>query len=257
MYGPFTNERLVGERIADRRDQVVLATKFGNVRRTRTARSWASTDARSTCGPPATPVLQTARRRPHRPLLPAPGATRTSRSRRPSAPWPSWSRRQGPHLGLSEASADTIRRAHAVHPITALQSEYSLLTRDLEDEILPTLRELGIGLVPYSPLGRGFLTGTISSTAGLGENDFRRSNPGSPTTPCRSTWPSWTRSRALRREIGRDRGPGRPGLGAGSGRRRRTQSRHQTGQVPRREMSRSAGLELTDDDLAQLAAAVP
>ena len=80
-------------------------------------------------------------------------------------------------LGLSEASAATIRRAHAVHPITALQTEYSLWTRHIEDEILPTIRDLGIGLVPYSPLGRGFLTGTITSTESLAENDFRRSNP--------------------------------------------------------------------------------
>jgi len=81
------------------------------------------------------------------------------------------------HLGLSEASPDTIRRAHATHPITALQTEYSLWTRDLEDEILPLLRELGIGLVPYSPLGRGFLTGTITSTDDLDADDFRRHNP--------------------------------------------------------------------------------
>jgi aryl-alcohol dehydrogenase-like predicted oxidoreductase len=79
------------------------------------------------------------------------------------------------HLGLSEASAATIRRAHATHPITALQTEYSLFTRDVEDEILPTLRELGIGLVPYSPLGRGLLTGTITSEDALDENDSRRS----------------------------------------------------------------------------------
>jgi aryl-alcohol dehydrogenase-like predicted oxidoreductase len=80
-------------------------------------------------------------------------------------------------IGLSEASDATIRRAHATHPITALQSEYSLWTRDLEDQILPTLRELGIGLVPYSPLGRGFLTGTISTTDDLDPDDFRRHNP--------------------------------------------------------------------------------
>jgi aryl-alcohol dehydrogenase-like predicted oxidoreductase len=81
------------------------------------------------------------------------------------------------YLGLSEASVRTIRRAHATSPITALQSEYSLWTRDVEDEVLPTLRELGIGLVPYSPLGRGMLTGTITSTDGLAPDDFRRVNP--------------------------------------------------------------------------------
>jgi aryl-alcohol dehydrogenase-like predicted oxidoreductase len=81
------------------------------------------------------------------------------------------------YIGLSEAAAETIRRAHAVHPISALQSEYSLWTRDVEDEILPTIRELGIGLVPYSPLGRGFLSGRIRSVEDLEENDFRRQNP--------------------------------------------------------------------------------
>ena len=81
------------------------------------------------------------------------------------------------HIGLSEAAPDTIRRAHAVHPITALQSEYSLWTRDPEAEILPTLRELGIGFVPYSPLGRGFLTGAIRSTDGFDDDDFRKNNP--------------------------------------------------------------------------------
>jgi aryl-alcohol dehydrogenase-like predicted oxidoreductase len=81
------------------------------------------------------------------------------------------------HLGLSEASAATIRRAHAVHPITALETEYSLWSRDVESQILPVLRELGIGLVPYSPLSRGFLTGTITSTSSLAADDFRRANP--------------------------------------------------------------------------------
>ncbi len=81
------------------------------------------------------------------------------------------------HLGLSEASAETIRRAHAVHPITAVQSEYSLWSRDIEDEIIPTLRELGIGLVPYSPLGRGFLSGRIRSLDDLDPDDFRRRSP--------------------------------------------------------------------------------
>ena len=94
----------------------------------------------------------------------------------------SWSDGQSPagevrYLGLSEASADTIRRAHAVHPITAVQSEYSLWTRDPEDQVLATLRELGIGLVAYSPLGRGFLTGKIRSLDDLPEDDWRRTNP--------------------------------------------------------------------------------
>ncbi len=105
-------------------------------------------------------------------------STRTRRSRRPSARWPS-SSQDGKvrHLGLSEASAETIRRAHAVHPITAVQTEYSLWTRDVEAEILPTLQELGIALVAYSPLGRGFLSGRFSSTDELEEGDYRRHGP--------------------------------------------------------------------------------
>jgi aryl-alcohol dehydrogenase-like predicted oxidoreductase len=94
------------------------------------------------------------------------------------------------HLGLSEASAETIRRAHVVHPIAALQSEYSLWTRDIEPEILPTLRELGIGLVAYSPLGRGFLAGRFTDPDELDEGDFRRNNP-------RFTGDNLERNRAL------------------------------------------------------------
>ena len=240
MYGPFTNERLVGEAIADRRDQVVLATKFGNVRGE--DGSFLGIDGRpeyvrSACDASLqrlgvdhidlyyqhrvdqnTPIEETVGAMAE---LVAAGKVR--------------------FLGLSEASADTIRRAHAVHPITALQSEYSLWTRHLEPEILPTLRELGIGLVPYSPLGRGFLTGTISSTADLGENDFRRQQP--PVRRRRPARQPGHRGRGPRprRREGRDRGPGRSGLGAGSGRRRRSHPRHQAGQVPRRECRRPPG----------------
>ena len=100
------------------------------------------------------------------------------RSRRRSARWPSSSQPgKVRHLGLSEASAETIRRAHAVHPITAVQSEYSLWTRDVEEEVLPTLQELGIALVAYSPLGRGFLSGRFTSPEELDEGDFRRYGP--------------------------------------------------------------------------------
>ena len=106
------------------------------------------------------------------------------------------------HLGLSEAGADTIRRAHATHPITALQTEYSLFTRDLEDEILPTIRELGIGLVPYSPLGRGLLTGAITATDALTESDSRRSG---------------RTSRGSRRRSRRQPRPGRQDPRAGGG----------------------------------------
>lgn len=174
MYGPFTNEMLVGRAIAGRRDEVQLATKFGNERRpdgTRVGINGRPEYVRAACDASlerlgvdhldlyyqhrvdkTVPIEETVGAMAE---LVAAGKVR--------------------HLGLSEASASTIRRAHAVHPITALQSEYSLFTRDLEDEILPTIRELGIGLVPYSPLGRGILTGTITSDSSLDENDSRRS----------------------------------------------------------------------------------
>ncbi|MEQ6899776.1 aldo/keto reductase [Nocardioides sp. YIM 152588] len=163
MYGPFTNERLVGKAIAGRRDEVQLATKFGNERLpdgTRLGINGSPDYVRRACDASlerlgvdhldlyyqhrvdqTVPIEETVGAMKE---LVAAGKVR--------------------HLGLSEASPQTIRRAHAVHPITALQTEYSLFTRDLEDEILPTLRELGIGLVPYSPLGRGLLTGAIAST---------------------------------------------------------------------------------------------
>ena len=162
MYGPFTNEELVGRAIAGRRDDVQLATKFGNERLadgTRVGINGRPEYVRRACDAslrrlgveyidlyyqhrvdPSVPIEETVGAMAE---LVAAGKVR--------------------HLGLSEAAPGTIRRAHAVHPITALQTEYSLFTRDLEDEILPTLRELGIGLVPYSPLGRGILTGAITA----------------------------------------------------------------------------------------------
>ena len=177
MYGPFTNEQLVGRAIADRRDSVVLATKFGNVRNPddpRDRRIDGSPEyVRSACdaslkrlGVDHIDLYYQHRVDQGVPIEETVGAMAelvTAGKVR--------------HLGLSEASASTVRRAHATHPITALQTEYSLWTRDLEDEILPVLRELGIGLVPYSPLGRGFLTGTITSTDDLEPDDFRRHNP--------------------------------------------------------------------------------
>jgi aryl-alcohol dehydrogenase-like predicted oxidoreductase len=177
MYGMGDNERLVGAAIADRRDDVVLATKFGVVRDPEDHRG------RSINGRPEYVVraCDNSLRRlrvdhidlyyqhrvdPDVPIEETVGAMASLIE-------------QGKvrHLGLSEASVETIRRAHAVHPITALQSEYSLWTRDAEDEILPTLRELGIGLVAYSPLGRGFLTGRFQSPDDFPEGDFRRNNP--------------------------------------------------------------------------------
>ncbi len=177
MYGPFTNERLVGRALKDRRDEAVVATKFGNVRDTDNPRArridgspayvrQACDASLSRLGVDHIDLYYQHRVDKSVPIEDTVGAmaelVAAGKVRR---------------LGLSEASAATIRRAHATHPITALQSEYSLWTRTLEGEILPTLRELGIGLVPYSPLGRGFLTGTISSTDNLATDDFRRHNP--------------------------------------------------------------------------------
>ena len=172
MYGPFTNEKLVGKAIEGRRDEVVLATKFGNVRGENGERLGISGDpdyVRKACDAslerlgvdhidlyyqhrvdPETPVEETWSAMKE--LVDA-GKVR--------------------YLGISEAAPETIRRAHSVHPVSALQSEYSLFTRDVEDEVLPTVRELGIGFVPYSPLGRGFLTGRWRSVEDMPENDTR------------------------------------------------------------------------------------
>jgi len=175
-YGPFTNEELVGRAIKGRRDDVVIATKFGNVRTSDGA--WHCLD-----GSPAyvTRACEESLRRlgvdhidlyyQHRvdqktPIEETVGAMADLV-------------KQGKvkYLGLSEAAPATIRRAHAVHPITALQTEYSLWSRDPEDEILPAVRELGIGFVAYSPLGRGFLTGRFRSLADLPDDDWRRNSP--------------------------------------------------------------------------------
>src|SRR4051794_39677769 len=174
MYGPFTNEQLVGKAIAGRRDEVQLATKFGNERRpdgTRVGINGRPEYVRAACdaslqrlGVDHIDLYYQHRVDSSVPIEETVGAmgelVEAGKVR---------------HLGLSEASAATIRRAHATHPVTALQTEYSLFTRDLEDEILPTIRELGIGLVPYSPLGRGILTGAITSPSSLAEDDSRRS----------------------------------------------------------------------------------
>jgi aryl-alcohol dehydrogenase-like predicted oxidoreductase len=173
MYGPFTNERLVGAAIAGRRDEVVLATKFGNERAEDGARLGingrpdyvhrAADASLQRLGVDHLDLYYQHRVDKTVPIEETVGAmaelVAAGKVR---------------HLGLSEASVDTIRRAHAVHPITALQTEYSLFTRHVEDEILPTLRELGIGLVPYSPLGRGILTGAITAESDLEDGDSRR-----------------------------------------------------------------------------------
>jgi aryl-alcohol dehydrogenase-like predicted oxidoreductase len=176
VYGPFTNETLVGQAISDRRDQVVLATKFGMV--SHTGRRPGTLDSSPTSiraavegslgrlGTDHIDLYYQHRVDPDTPIeetigslaeLIAEGKIR--------------------HIGLSEAGPETIRRAHAVHPISALQSEYSLWTRDAEGWTLPVLRELGIGFVAYSPLGRGLLTGAVRSLNDLADNDFRKANP--------------------------------------------------------------------------------
>ncbi|MFG2173342.1 aldo/keto reductase [Streptomyces niveus] len=174
VYGPYVNEELVGRAIKGRRDEVVLATKFGLVSHT------------GRPGPDSTPAsIHTAvdgslrrlgtdhidlyyqhRVDPGTPIEETVGALSELVAAGKVL-----------HIGLSEAAAATVRRAHAVHPVAAVQSEYSLWTRDPEAEVLPTLRELGIGLVPYSPLGHGFLAGGIHTLDGLDAADWRRSNP--------------------------------------------------------------------------------
>jgi aryl-alcohol dehydrogenase-like predicted oxidoreductase len=177
IYGPHTNEQLVGRAIAGRRDEVQIATKFGF--RLNPDSPW----ARSVDGTPENvrsavegslqrlgtdyiDLYYQHRIDPEVPIEETVGAmaelVQAGKVR---------------YIGLSEAAPETIRRAHATHPLTAVQMEYSLWTRDAEAEVLPTLRELGIGLVAYSPLGRGFLTGSIRSVDDLPEDDWRRNNP--------------------------------------------------------------------------------
>ncbi|OPX11329.1 aldo/keto reductase [Mycobacterium sp. AT1] len=176
IYGPYVNEELVGRAIKGRRDEVVLATKFGMV-------SHAGDGPGHLDSSPANiraavegslqrldtdriDLYYQHRVDPATPIEDTVGALADLVSEGKIR-----------HIGLSEAGIDNIRRAHAVHPITALQSEYSLWTRDPEPDVLPLLRELGIGFVAYSPLGRGFLTGQIKSTADFDDSDNRKTNP--------------------------------------------------------------------------------
>jgi len=174
VYGPFANEVLVGKALAPVRDQVVIATKFGwrieggkNLGvSSDPARIRAVCDASlQRLGVEAIDLFYQHRVDPQVPIEDVAGTVgeliRAGKVK---------------HFGMSEAGAATIRRAHAVQPVSAVQSEYSLWTRDVEKEVLPTLRELGIGFVPFSPLGRGFLSGAVDTTA-LAEGDMRRSNP--------------------------------------------------------------------------------
>ncbi|HET6411449.1 MAG TPA: aldo/keto reductase [Anaeromyxobacter sp.] len=176
MYGPFKNEQLLGRALKGRRQEVVLATKFGNERAPDGARLGVNGKpeyVRKACdaslrrlGVDQIDLYYQHRVDPKVPIEDTVGAM-AELVKAGKVRW----------LGLSEAAPGTVRRAHRVHPISALQTEYSLWSRDPEDRILPTLRELGIGFVPYSPLGRGFLTGRFRRPEDLPEGDFRRGSP--------------------------------------------------------------------------------
>jgi aryl-alcohol dehydrogenase-like predicted oxidoreductase len=182
LYGPMTNEELIGRAIKGRRDEYVIATKFS-----RRIEPTTKAGDLSTLGPPdGSPEHVRASIEGSLQRLGTDHVDLYYQHRvDPDVPIEETVGAMGElvaagkvrHIGLSEAAPDTIRRAHAVHPITAVQTEYSLWSRDPEAEILPTCRELGIGFVPYSPLGRGFLSGRFSSPDELDENDFRRSGP--------------------------------------------------------------------------------
>src|SRR3954447_18664902 len=255
MYGPWTNEKLVGRAIADRRDEVVLATKFGNVRGDNGEMLGVRGDpdyVRRACdaslerlGVDHIDIYYQHRVDPEVAVEETVGAmaelVEQGKVRR---------------LGLSEAAPETIRAAHATHPITALQTEYSLWTRDPEGEVLPAVRELGIGFVAYSPLGRGFLSGRFKSSDEIEENDFRRHNP-------RFQGEAFDRNLALLekvREIAAEKSctPGQLALAwvlaqgeevvAIPGTKRRTYLE---------ENLAAADVELTEDDLARIDAEVP
>jgi aryl-alcohol dehydrogenase-like predicted oxidoreductase len=176
MYGPFANERLVGRAIADRREGVVLATKFGNERRE--DGSWVGINGKPEYVRRACEASLERLGVEHIDLYYQHRVDRTVPIEETvGAMAELLEEGKVRHLGLSEAAPETIRRAHAVHPISALQTEYSLWSREVENEILPTVRELGIGFVAYSPLGRGFLCGRYKRPEDVPENDFRRYHP--------------------------------------------------------------------------------
>ncbi|GAB2730693.1 aldo/keto reductase [Kitasatospora kifunensis] len=175
VYGPYVNEELVGRALKGRRDQVVLATKFGLISHTGREGALDSSPANiraavegslKRLGTDHIDLYYQHRVDPGTPIEETVGALSDLVTEGKIG-----------HIGLSEAGPDTIRRAHAVHPVTAVQSEYSLFTRDPEAHVLPVLRELNIGFVPFSPLGRGVLTGTIRSTDQFDPTDFRADNP--------------------------------------------------------------------------------
>jgi aryl-alcohol dehydrogenase-like predicted oxidoreductase len=178
VYGPYTNEDLLGEALAPVRDRVVIATKFGFEMKADGSPGWSGLNSRpehiraavdgslKRLRTDTIDLLYQHRVDPNVPIEDVAGAVKELVQAG-----------KVKHFGLSEAGAATIRRAHAVHPVAAVQSEYSLWTRQHERDILPALEELGIGFVPFSPLGKGFLTGAITASTELGDNDFRSKLP--------------------------------------------------------------------------------
>jgi aryl-alcohol dehydrogenase-like predicted oxidoreductase len=255
MYGPFTNEKLVGRAIADRRDTVVLATKFGNVRGENGERlgiDGSPEYVRKACdaslrrlGTDHIDLYYQHRVDQTVPIEETVGAMAELVQ-------------QGKvrHLGLSEASPQTIRRAHAVHPITALQTEYSLWTRDPEAEVLPTVRELGIGFVAYSPLGRGFLTGRFRSPDDFEEGDFRTNHPRFQGENFQRNLDLVERVKAIADE--KDCTPGQLALAWVLRRGEDVVPIPGTKRVPYlEENAAAAGVELTDEDIARLDEVAP
>ena len=255
-YGPFTNEQLVGKAIAGRRDQVVLATKFANMRGDQgefLGINGSPEYVRSACeaslrrlGVETIDLYYQHRVDLETPIEETVGAmaelVQEGKVR---------------YLGLSEAAPETIRRAHAVHPISALQTEYSLWTRDPEPEILPTVRELGIGFVAYSPLGRGFLSGRIRSIDDLEETDFRRRGPRFQEENLRRNLDARCGSRGAGCREGSHALAARARVGALARRRHRPDPRHEAALAIWRRTRRAVEVELTSADLERLERAFP
>ena len=243
LYGPMTNEELLGRAIGAAADEYVIATKFDRRIEPTTVPGEVSTvgpldgspehvrrsieGSLQRLGTDYVDLYYQHRVDPNVPIEETVGAmaelVKAGKVR---------------HLGLSEAAAETIRRAHAVHPITAVQTEYSMWSRDPEAEILPTCRELGIGFVPYSPLGRGFLSGRFKSTDELDENDFRRTGPALHGRKPRGQPAARGEGRRDGRGEGRQPGPARTGVGSRPGRGDRADPRHEAPHVPRGERGR-------------------
>jgi aryl-alcohol dehydrogenase-like predicted oxidoreductase len=230
IYGPFTNEQLVGKAIRDRRDGVVLATKFGNVRGA--DGSFLGVNGRPEYVRQCCDASLMRLGVDHIDLYYQHRVDRTVPIEETVGAMGELVR-QGKvlYLGLSEASPATIRRAQAAYPISALQTEYSLWSRDPEDEILPTCRELGIGFVPYSPLGRGFLSGRFKSFDDLPPDDWRRQNPRFQGANFTQNLDLVARVEQLARE-GMHAVAARAGVAVGAGRRHRADSRHQAAALP-------------------------